>query len=90
MKRFLLILAAAAALVACGNAPKVSDPLQDALEAKIKALTSEDAKVTFFKFENLRIYYKAIDFADAIFLSFSNLANSPNAKSIWSNFSKAI
>ena len=53
MKRFLLILAAAAALVACGNAPKVSDPLQDALEAKIKALTSEDAKVTFFKFEKV-------------------------------------
>ena len=53
MKRFLIILAAAAALVACGGAPKASDPVQDALEARIKALTSEDAKVTFYKFEKV-------------------------------------
>lgn len=53
MKRFLIILAACAALASCGGSPKVSDPIQDALEARIKALTTEDAKVTFFKFEKV-------------------------------------
>jgi four helix bundle protein len=45
-----------------------------------------DKQTTFFRFEDLRIYHKALEYADWVYLTAKNAKEDPHAKSFFDRF----